>query len=94
MTHAGRWLLGSSGSRTLLEIIPWPVRVEAEPQLGPNLAKMSMLDPSMLSLEARKRRYGDLGHLLPISGNSRNVQVRHPPTCSLSQQPTPRLVND
>ena len=53
----------------------WPVQVEAEPQIEPNLARMSMLDPSMLSAEARKRRFGDLGHLLPISGNSRNVQV-------------------
>ncbi len=51
------------------------MQVDAEPQIEPNLARLSMLDPSMLSAEARKRRFGDLGHLLPISGNSRNVQV-------------------
>lgn len=81
--RAYRWLLGCSGSHTLLESIAWPVQAEeAQPQLEPNLAKLSMLDPSMLSMEGRGRRYGDLGHLLPISGNSRNVQVSNPPTCS------------
>ncbi len=61
----------------LLEDHHWSVQVEAEPRIEPNLARMSMLDPSMLSAEARARRFGDLGHLLPISGNSRNVQVGH-----------------
>ena len=36
----------------------------------------SILDATAMSMEGRKRRYGDLGHLLPMSGNSRNVQVR------------------
>ena len=60
------------------------MQVEAEPQINPNLARLSILDPSMLNMETRARRYGDLGHLLPISGNSRNVQVSHHATPCLT----------
>ena len=35
----------------------------------------SILDATAMSMDGCKRRYGDLGHLLPMSGNSRNVQV-------------------
>jgi len=39
------------------------------------LGRESMLDASAMPTDGRQRRYSDLGHLLPISGNSRNVQV-------------------
>ena len=86
-------MAGLARKDVLVVMIAWPVQIEAEPQIEPNLARMSMLDPSMLSADARARRFGDLGHLLPISGNSRNVQVSHLPaslpyTCS-AQLPLP-----
>jgi hypothetical protein len=52
------------------------VQVEVEPETGAQPSRSSILDATGPGTEGRPRRAGDLGHLLPISGNSRNVQVR------------------
>ena len=54
----------------------WRAQVDAEPETGAQPVRSSILDTSGPGTEGRPRRAGDLGHLLPISGNSRNVQVR------------------
>ena len=52
------------------------LQTEVEPMAEAQAPRNSILDATAMSMEGRKRRYGDLGHLLPMSGNSRNVQVR------------------
>ena len=63
--------VGKQESRTC-----WRAQVDVEPETGAQPASSSTLDTTGPGTEGRPRRAGDLGHLLPISGNSRNVQVR------------------
>lgn len=51
------------------------MQVEVEPQPEVQPARNSLMDGGAPGTEGRQRRFGDMGHLLPISGNSRNVQV-------------------